>query len=322
MLKKKPIIISVGCSFTDRAFKSRVESLPDEKRGGWPIWTDHFKDKLEKYYNKKYDIIHYGRSGASNAFAVENIIKNFARHKDRVKFVLWGGTEFKRYYNPFTGYNHNPNADLRGYPYFLKTKSEDYWRNNYQQTQLTNVMNMINFGGQIEGRKRVIDHNLQLYWTILMLCQKYNSTLLLTQLLDPMHPVSTMSSEYRRILGKADKLLPLNYKCDRHYEVKTAMQNPYFKDLYAHRKNFFNLRFVHIKDELRPGGVDHWTAYVDKNFHHNKKYLIKPWNPDTDKNPKERDEHGAPKEVDTHPNAAGHKNIADQLWKHYETNFL
>ena len=68
-------------------------------------------------------------------------------------------------------------------------------------------------------------------------------------------------------------------------------------------------------------GVNHWTAYVDLNHHH-EKYLIKPWNPDTDRNMKERDQFGAPKEADTHPNAAGHENIANQLWKHYETNFL
>lgn len=320
MLTQKPIIISVGCSFTDRAFKSRVESLPDEKRGGWPIWTDHFKNKLQNHYNKKYQIIHYGKSGGSNDFAFEHIIKNFAKHKDRIKFILWGGTEFKRFYHPFSGFNHNPNADMRGYPNFLKMKSEDYWRNNYQQQQLTNVMNMINFGGQIDSRLRVIDHNLKLYWTVLMLCQQYNATLLLNQLLDPMHPVGSMSYEYRRILGKEDKILPINYKCDREYEIRRVMHNPYFKDLYKHRKHFFNLRFVHIKDEVKTG-VNHWTAYVDLNHHH-EKYLIKPWNPDTDRNMKERDQFGAPKEADTHPNAAGHENIANQLWKHYETNFL
>ena len=88
MLKKKPIIISAGCSFTDKFFKSHVDTLPKEKRGGWPLWTDHFKDKLEKHHNEKYEIIHTGTSGGSLDFSLDHIARNIAIYKDRIKFIF------------------------------------------------------------------------------------------------------------------------------------------------------------------------------------------------------------------------------------------
>ena len=319
MLTQKPIIISVGCSFTDVNYRSRLETIPEEERGGWPIWSDHFKTKLEEHYKTKYKIIHFGHSGASNEKALKFITESFAKYKDRIKFVLWGGTEFKRYWNFMSGYNHNPNGDLRAYPQFFELKDkENYWRNSYQQMQEANVHNMITFMGHTEGRQRVIDHGLQLYWTALLVCQKYNATLLNTQLLDPLANISSLSNEFKRILGKPD--LPINYKCDRKYEVKYATKTPFFADLYANRNHFFNLRFVHIKDEIR-SEVNHWTSYVDKG-NHGEKYLIKSWSGITDDSLQKRDPWGGNSAVDTHPNAAGHKHIADQLWKHYETNFL
>ena len=93
-----------------------------------------------------------------------------------------------------------------------------------------------------------------------------------------------------------------------------AMRSPFFKDLYAYRKHFFNLRFLHIKEEIDVG-VNHWSAYVDRG-NYREKYQIKP------RSEEEPPSFGKNPHVDTHPNAAGHKNIADQLWEYYETNFL
>ena len=80
------------------------------------------------------------------------------------------------------------------------------------------------------------------------------------------------------------------------------------------RKHFFNLRFLHIKEEIDVG-VNHWSAYVDRG-NYREKYQIKP------RSEEEPPSFGKNPHVDTHPNAAGHKNIADQLWEYYETNFL
>lgn len=317
MLKKKPIIISVGCSFTDINFWSHCEHLPDSERGGWPIWTDHFKDKLEKHYSTKYEIMHFGQSGGSNDFALKNIIQSFAKYKDRIKFVLWGGTEFERYYRSVSGFNYNPNSDLRAYPIF-KNMSKEFWNNAYQKMQEANVHNYFSFHGQKRGRNRIIDGGLQHYWNALMICQKYNATLLLTQLLDPIHSVSSYIHEYKRILGKPESELPIDLTCTREFEIEVAIRNSFFKDLYVYRKHFFNLRFLHIKEEIDVG-VNHWSAYVDRG-NHTKEYLIAPRSENYED--ASRNRWGAPTDVDTHPNAVGHINIADQLWKHYETNFL
>jgi hypothetical protein len=315
MLKKKPIIISVGCSFTDINFFSHCEDLQDSERGGWPIWTDYFKGKLEKHYGTKYEIMHFGKSGGGNDFCFNHIAQSFAKYKDRIKFVLWGGTEFERYHNPMSGFNFNPNADLRVYPKF-KNMSKEYWDNCYQKMQEANVHNAVKFQTQKYGRKRIIDENLQNYWNALLLCQKYNATLLLTQLLEPVHSTSSFTYEFKRILGKPESELPIDLTCTREFEIDMAMRSPFFKDLYTHRKHFFNLRFLHIKEELEVG-VNHWSAYVDRGGHA-KKYQVKPWSEGSPPGrPFGKNEH-----IDTHPNAAGHKNIADQLWEYYETNFL
>ena len=87
MLKRKPIIISAGCSFTEPNFWSHCKHLPDKKRGGWPIWTDHFKDKLEKHHNQKYNIIHTGISGGTQDRSVDEILKLIGIHQDRIKYV-------------------------------------------------------------------------------------------------------------------------------------------------------------------------------------------------------------------------------------------
>ena len=60
---KKPIIVTLGCSFADPKYESRLEFLPPEKRGGWPAWPEHFKNKLEKRTGKSYELANLARSG-------------------------------------------------------------------------------------------------------------------------------------------------------------------------------------------------------------------------------------------------------------------
>ena len=330
---KKPIIISLGCSFSDATFKSHLTNIPEEERGGWPIWSDHIKNKLEIQHKTKYWIIHFGKSGSGNEYALKHITECFAKYKDRIKFVLWGGTEFHRYHHELSGRNFNLTGDIRAYPSHATVRArkfldhEPHWGNSHQKMQEANVYMAINYAGHKSGVERLIHHGLQLYWTALMLCQKYNATLLMTQLLSPIYTLETLKPNFKRILE--DSTNSIDYKIDRPWEIRKGMKSPFFKDLHEHRNHFFNLRFVHIKDYITPPfkEVDHWTDYIRKGDNagkgYRKKYLIRPHTKETmADNYNNRNQYGQNLQVDTHPNAAGHKNIADQLWKHYEANFL
>lgn len=310
MLTQKPIIISVGCSFTDTNFKSHIRSLPDHERGGWPIWTDHFKDKLEKRHNTKYEIIHCGKSGFGNDYALAHISKNIARYGDRIKFVLMGGSEWHRYYNVLTHMAVNPLASLRQHNRPMKMEDDHIltkWRKILHDSA---VFTSLPFYGQKDGRERMIHKGAEIYWNILQLCKMYNITLLVYQLLKPLAKVSQCHTEWRRILKydyKAD--LPLDKKLNDASDAKAFMSSPHAQDIFKNRKHFLGLKYLNLKNEP-------WEHYVEhKGLQEN---LLISWMGENHI----IDYLGRVKTKDTHPNAKGHEHIADQLWKHYEVNFL
>ena len=92
MLNKKPIILATGCSFTDPKFCSRHKHLPDEKRGGWPMWPELIKEKIEKETGISYDLINLARSGGSQDWVFNTCLDTLSGYDGRIKIVLVGGT--------------------------------------------------------------------------------------------------------------------------------------------------------------------------------------------------------------------------------------
>ena len=311
MIKKKPIILSVGCSYTDPNFKSHLKYLPDHERGGWPIWTDHFKDKLEKYYNTKYEIIHCGRSGYGNDYALTKISQNIAKYGDRIKFVLMGGTEWHRYYDMITGMCINPLASIRQHLRPMKIESDDFLKNWPKAVHGAAISTNLAVYGQQDGREKMIMKGSEIYWNILQLCKNNNITLLVYQLLIPIASVESCFQEWQRILGKYNKdvNLRLNHKLNDFTDAKAFVLSPFAKDIFKHKKHFLGFKFLSLKNE-------HWDQYI-KHRDLQDSLLVSPVT-----NILERDDLGQIKGQDMHPNAKGQEHIADQLWKHYETNFL
>ena len=71
---KKPIILAIGCSYTTPNFRSRLEFLPSEKRSGWPMWPEVFKNNLEKETGKSYELINLGLNGGGHDYMTKQLL--------------------------------------------------------------------------------------------------------------------------------------------------------------------------------------------------------------------------------------------------------
>lgn len=102
--KNKKILLASGCSFTDPDFYSLDDSIPNERRGGWPAWPKLMADELDL------NCINYARSGAGNDFILHSLIKGLFNYKDRVDTVavLWSGADRLFFYNQHT----SPKSDI------------------------------------------------------------------------------------------------------------------------------------------------------------------------------------------------------------------
>lgn len=323
MLKKKPIIISAGCSFTDRFFKSMIETLPEEKRGGWLIWTDYFKDKLEKQHNEKYEIIHTGSSGAGQDFALDKIVKNIVVHKDKIKFVLWGGTGWERWMEPISHTRINPTSSVKTSRPMVNNKGVNIPKENdpFDERGLLNdaaTAVVFKYYCRKHGRKNVIDRSFRQLWTVFKLCEQYNITLIYYQLLNPMQDMdNNMIGEFKKLLDEEDELkLGIDFNANAKWEMsEAAVTSPWFKDLLKNKKHFYGLKYL---DPM----AKHW-GWEAKSAGVHDELVVAPFIETSMKlNEMERDDWGQPVGVDLHPNAEGQKDIAERIWKHYETNFL
>lgn len=102
--KNKKILLTSGCSFTDPAFYSLDTSIPNDRRGGWPMWPKLMADELNL------DCVNFAQSGAGNDFILHSLIKGLYKHGDEVDTVavLWSGADRLFFYNRHT----SPKSDI------------------------------------------------------------------------------------------------------------------------------------------------------------------------------------------------------------------
>lgn len=305
---KKPIIISAGCSFTDPDFISSLEDLPSERRGGWPIWSDRFWWKLEKFHNKKYRIIHTGHSGGSMDRAYQEIIKNISVFGKKIDYVLWGGTTWERWNDMHSSFDINPMqyfVDRK--PIKIDEKVGRYPLDDWEIFGDLSISLMSSYYGTKDGKRRVMNEGLRKIWTVLKLCEQYDITLLYYQLLAPIAGSNYIKKCIQRHYNISDdspymdSRNPISVRCeldaDYEWEMSETQKSPYFRDLLQYKKHFLGLYY--LEPDSRPWN---WENSSDENVIDNTKNS---W-------------HGV---RDGHPNMYGHKNIANRLWRHYEANF-
>ena len=86
----KEILLTAGCSWTDKDFYSTDYTITDEKRGGWPMWPEI----IANGFNLK--SINLGLCGTDNLSIFESISKK-VNENDRIKYVVIAWTSWDRF---------------------------------------------------------------------------------------------------------------------------------------------------------------------------------------------------------------------------------
>ena len=110
---KKNIIIALGCSMTEEDYflhHNHAGDMPDHFRGGWKMWPEVFKDMSEEKDKREYELVNLGQSGCGMDYCFDNLIEIWPKLRKRIKFVLWGGTEFSRFDHLVEDYGMVPSS--------------------------------------------------------------------------------------------------------------------------------------------------------------------------------------------------------------------
>ena len=175
------------------------------------------------------------------------------------------------------------------------------------------------------GRRNVLNNSFRQLWTVFKLCEQYNITLIYYQLLNPMQSVKEMKNHFKRLLNETnDYKLGIDWSVDDTWDMSTAVKTPFFKDLLKNKKHFYGLKYLepmakYWSWEIRAAGAHNEHVVAPSIDSEHVKSVLQMNDKDYEMT---RDKYGNPIGVDLHPNAKGQKDIAERIWKHYETNFL
>lgn len=287
MLNKKPIILATGCSFTDPKFCSRHNHLPDEKRGGWPMWPELIKEKIEKETGISYDLINLARSGGSQDWVFNTCLDTLSGYDGRIKIVLVGGTQWMRTHIIPTHRNHNPQAALVDL-----NENKEPWLKTYNRA----TVEMWSKYSTKFAIQETIYHNLRIMWTLAQICNNKKIKFIWNQLLCPF-PGGTWWKKQFIEYGIPEEEIRVDIEAfSESFFADTVLKSPYAKFLVQNKKQFYGFPWSQ--------GV-HW----DKNTMLNKERHPEIVLPTTVINGK--------KETDSHPSKYGQEKIAEQMWKEY-----
>jgi len=289
MLKKKPIIFATGCSFTDPEFFSRHEHLPDEKRGGWPVWPELIKNKIEKETGISYELINLARSGGSNDWVYNTCLDTISKYDQRVKIILIGGTEWMRSHIIPPQKNYQPFAKLASWHYNPK------WKWLIPQRQAT--MEMWAQWATTFGIQEVIYHNLRHMYTLLQICNDKKIKFIWNQLLNPLPAYNNFKSEILEYGIPEEELRIRKRAFEKQFFVDTILKSPYAKLLVKNKKQFYGFPWAQ---------GSYWENYIWERKSPLFEAMVLPPTIIDNK-----------KVGDIHPNAFGHKQIALQIWERY-----
>ena len=303
MLKKKKIILATGCSFTNPNFFSTNKHVPEEKRGGWPMWPELLQRKIEKETGESYELINLARSGASNDWIFNTFLDTMSKHGDRIKIVLVGGSQWMRTQVIAPDINSNPQVAIKLRQRNLEGKTTEgidgkaevlLPQNAWQKWHNESVVQMWCKYSNEYGIKNTIYHNLRIMWTLLNICNNNNSKFIWNQLINPFPP----KDFWKELLAEAQAIPIKDLSIQDHvfndpFFSDTILKSPYAKQLVKHKKQFYGFPWSHGK---------FWTEF---NFEGSPLLVLPPTMID------------GKQELDAHPNELGQKAIAKEMWEVY-----
>jgi hypothetical protein len=298
MLNKKPIIFATGCSFTDANFMSRHEHLPDEKRGGWPMWPELIKEKIEKETGISYELVNLAKSGASNEYVFNSCLDSLSKYDKRIKIVLVGGTQWMRSHVVPTRINYNPQVALDLRTDFIEKNKEwlskptSSWLRTYNQATIEMWAKWSNeFGIQQQ-----IYHNLRIMWSLAEICNSKNIKFIWNQLLTPFPGYRFWKDLFINYGISEEELVIARHVFEEQFFANTVLKSSYAKFLVQNKKQFYGF----------PWSIgEYWDRGSTNIIQRHPEIVMPP----TIVNGKEV--------TDAHPSRFGQETIARQMWKEY-----
>jgi len=308
MFKKKNIILAVGCSFTDPNFKSMLKHLPDNKKGGWPMWPELMQRKIEKETGESYKLINLAQSGVSNDWIFNTFIDALAKYDTRIKIVLIGGTQWMRTHVVASDTRFNPQVnDVNVFHGRLDEEVRQKFAKNYEKA----MIQMWYLYSNDIGFTNTIHHNLRIMWTLMNICKNKKIKFIWNQLLSPF----TSAHFWRKRLLKEGSVEgweinsnlqaweelkdTLRWTLSDQYFSETVLKSPYAKFLVKHKKHFYGFSW----SKSSPWDLHGWRDTAGPGA---------PVNivcPEIMINGK--------KISDGHPNKLGQEQITEEIWKEY-----
>lgn len=141
----KGILLASGCSWTDKDFYSTDPSIPDEHRGGWPMWPELIADHL----NLK--SINLGLCGTDNRSIFESISKK-VNEGDPIKCVVVAWSSWDRFNDmgnqkfPLGSFyiSHHKNVMKKRKIYEVQEEFEDFFFSMTQESVKTYSAEVVN----------------------------------------------------------------------------------------------------------------------------------------------------------------------------------
>ena len=97
---ERPIILALGCSFTEKDYISLDTSIPKEQRGPWPMWPELLGNKFREATGVDYEIVNTADSGYGLDWCKNLFFENLSKYEDRIEKCFWAGTSWDRFFLP------------------------------------------------------------------------------------------------------------------------------------------------------------------------------------------------------------------------------
>lgn len=97
---ERPVILALGCSFTQKDYTSQDKSLSEEERGPWPMWPELLGNKFREETGIDYEIVNTAQSGFGLDWASYLFFQNLSKYQGRVEKCFWAGTSWDRFFLP------------------------------------------------------------------------------------------------------------------------------------------------------------------------------------------------------------------------------
>ena len=239
---KERLLISGGCSYTDKNFKTNAPDFKMPEKT-WPMWPEHLAKKLGL------KDINVGGSGYDNFTIYETVLRSILSNEGKVDtvVVLWSGWDRNPLFNTF--YLVTLNA------FYTNIKKRDEWSNpqwmkdiGFDETILkylnSNWWNPYNF------IKKSVNYSLSLMYTLATICESKGIKYIFYQGVIPI--------EYggmNLIENVIERPLYVKYNIDEFFIFNEIKRRPYSGKLEERKNNIIGWPFL-------PSIGGHYTDYL------------------------------------------------------------